>query len=186
MQTTRSNNIAFTLIEMLVVMVIIVILAGLLLPVVQVAKTSADQARAKENIHQMAAAFRAYFSEFGRWPSNTVAAATISVNTDGSTDSYIPTNLFANTSSITFYDYSTKDILTNTTCKCFLLVDPWKNPYVVRLDTGYTGSVDNPFWPNGSGHPLQWGFAIWSMGPDGANDLGGDTSFLNKDNPKSW
>ena len=183
MQMTRSNKHSFTLIEMLVVMVIIVILAGLLLPVVQVAKTSADQARAKENIHQLAAAFRSYFSEFGRWPSNTIAAANISGAPAGSTDSYIPTNLFANTSSITFYDYSTKDILTNTTCSCFVLVDPWKNPYRVRLDTGYKGAVKNPFDNSTS---LQWGFAIWSMGPDGANDLGGDTSFLNKDNPKSW
>ena len=184
MQIARSNKQSFTLIEMLVVMVIIVVLAGLLLPVVQVAKTSADQARARENIHQMAAAFRAYFSEFGRWPSNTISLATISGAPAGSTDSYIPTNFFANTSSITFYDYSTKDILTNTTCKCFLLVDPWKNPYVVRLDTGYTGSVKNPF---DNSTPLQWGFAIWSMGPDGTNDnTGGDTSLVNKDNPKSW
>ena len=92
MQTGRSNKHSFTLIEMLVVMVIIVVLAGLLLPVITVSKTAAEQARARESIHQMAAAFRAYFSEFGRWPTNTVSLATISVNADGSTDAYIPTN----------------------------------------------------------------------------------------------
>ena len=166
-------------------MVIIVILAGLLLPVVQVAKTSADQARAKENIHQLAAAFRSYFSEFGRWPSNTFAAATLSGAPAGSTDSYIPTNFFANPSSITFYDVSAKDIVqvvSGTTTNAYI-VDPWKNPYRVRLDTGYTGSVLDPF--NNSTN-LLWGFAIWSMGPDGTNDLLGDMSLVNKDNPKSW
>lgn len=185
MQTGRPNKQSFTLIEMLVVMVIIVVLAGLLLPVVQVAKTSADQARARENIHQMAAAFRAYFSEFGRWPSNTFAAANIAGAPSGSSDYLITTNLFANTSSITFYDYSAKDIVqvVSGTITNAYIVDPWKNPYRVRLDTGYTGGVLNP---HDNSTLLQWGFAIWSQGPDGTNDLGGDTSLFNKDNLKSW
>ena len=62
MLTTRFNRHSFTLIEMLVVIVIILVLAGLLLPAIQMARTQAEQARAREAVKQMAAAFRAYFS----------------------------------------------------------------------------------------------------------------------------
>ena len=181
MKTVRKN-IAFTLIEMLVVMVIIVVLVGLLFPVVQMAKTQAEQSRARESVNQMAAAFRAYFVEIGRCPSPPAAAFYSGGAPAGSADFYLTTNIFANSSGITFYDYSTKDVVSNATYNG-LLVDPWKNAYRCRMDTNYTGSVTDPLDPS---LVLQWSYAIWSMGPDGTNDTAGDNSVLNKDNPRSW
>ena len=184
MQAGRSNKHSFTLIEMLVVMVIILVLAGLLLPVVQMSKNSADQARAKETVNQMAAAFRAYLVEFGRWPT-PVVTTNLSGSCANSVDFCITTNLFANSSGITFFDFSAKDILSNAVYNG-LIVDPWKSPYFCRLDTNYTGSVCNPFYS--TAHMLPVGFAIWSLGNDGTMsvNVSGDTSLLNKDNPKSW
>lgn len=187
MQAGRSNKQSFTLIEMLVVMVIILILAGLLLPVVQMAKNSADQARAKETVNQLAAAFRAYSVEFSRWPTPTVTT-NLAYSAPGALDFCITTNLFANSSGITFFDFSTKDVLSNSaTPTTAFIVDPWKNPYFCRLDANYTGSVSDPFY-NNSVHMLPVGFAIWSMGNDGTMSVNanGDAAQFNKDNPKSW
>ena len=188
MSTTRHKKLSFTLIEMLVVMVIILVLAGLLLPVVQMAKTSADQARAKESINQMAAAFRAYMVEFSCWPTPPSAVITnLAIPCPSSSvDFLITTNLFANSSGITFYDFSTKDVVSNAVYNG-LIVDPWKSPYFCRLDTSYTGSVSDPFY-NTATHLLPVGYAIWSLGNDGTmiQNASGDNALLNKDNPKSW
>ena len=171
---------------MLVVIVIILILAGLLLPAIQVARTQAEQARSREAINHMAAAFRAYFVEFQRWPTPS-ANLTGGGAPAGSTDCLITTDLFANASGITFYDYSVKDVMAtqiiNSVNYTNVIVDPWKNAYRCRLNTNYTGSVVDPL-DNSTVLPMD--YAIWSLGPDGTNDLGGETSLLNKDNPRSW
>ena len=170
--------------------VIILVLAGLLLPAIQMARTQAEQARAREAVKQMAAAFRAYFSEFGRWPTPTNNSSYYAGGAPaGQADFYITTNLFANANGSTFYDYSPKDVVSNMTVGGTayngqsMIVDPWKNPYRCRLVTNYTGDVTDPL---GGGTLYGWAYAIWSTGPDGGYDTGGDNSSSNIDNPRSW
>jgi prepilin-type N-terminal cleavage/methylation domain-containing protein len=59
---------AFTLIEMLVVIAIIVVLMGLLLAGVSAVRAHARRVVAKTEVAHIAAAWRHYYSEYQRWP----------------------------------------------------------------------------------------------------------------------
>ena len=69
---------AFTLIELLVVIAIIVILAGLGFAGLQGALESSKKAQARNDVHQIASAVKAYQLEYGRLPEagNVIAALT--------------------------------------------------------------------------------------------------------------
>jgi len=156
----------FTLIELLTVIAIIAILAGLLFPTIKSALQKTEIAKARETIHQIGGAFRSYYTEFGRWPTNI------------STTFPLNTNLFANTKGLSFLDVASKDI--NGSGQ---ILDPWRSPYQCVTDAGYVGWVANPLDASAT---ISNGYAIWSNGPDGTNDNTGETSAKNKDNIKSW
>ena len=68
MQTNRSRQRGFTLVEMLVVLAIIAVLVGLLLPAVMAAVNSARRGQMAMEISQLAQAVEAYKNEFGDYP----------------------------------------------------------------------------------------------------------------------
>ena len=119
---------AFTLIELLVVIAIIAILAGLGFAGVQGAMESSKKAQARNDVHQIASAVKAYQLEYGRLPeSGTVIAALTG----------------SNPRKVVFLEaknakgkppkggLSGKDML-----------DPWGNKYVIKLDDDYDNRVD--------------------------------------------
>ncbi|OGV69106.1 MAG: hypothetical protein A2283_04360 [Lentisphaerae bacterium RIFOXYA12_FULL_48_11] len=77
----RQENImrqrAFTLIELLVVMLIIGILLGLLTAAVRKSLHYANERRTNSDKNTLAAAFRAYRHEYGKWPLPSGSASTI-------------------------------------------------------------------------------------------------------------
>jgi prepilin-type N-terminal cleavage/methylation domain-containing protein len=184
MQLKRQFKKAFTLIELLTVVAIIAILVGLLFPAIRVALQKADNTRAQSVVNTLGVAFRAYFTEYGRWPaqrdgatmimdSNTVALLT------GSDVATSPANgaLNGNPRKLSFFEYKSTDL--NSTNA---LVDPWRNPYYFRVDATYVNSVTNPF----TSALIPQGVIVWSLGSDGSFTSGSESVTPNKDNIKSW
>ena len=165
---------AFTLIELLVVIVIIAILVALLFPAVKTALLKAEAAKAKTTILSIATAFKAFNTEYSRWPVTVTTTAPIVLNT----------NLFSaangNTRNIVFLDTASKDIDPATGN----ILDPWKNPYHIAFDTSYANSIPNPF----TSVPIPAGVIVWSVGPDGlcSDSISGGTAANDADNVISW
>ncbi len=65
-----NGNPAFTLIELLVVIAVIAILAALLLPALNRAKSAADSAACRSNLHQLMLGISMYAQQGGAYPDN--------------------------------------------------------------------------------------------------------------------
>src|SRR5213082_1738034 len=88
LMTKEDRKAAFTLAELLLVIVIIVILAGLTFPAFQGVLERAKKVQAKNDLTQVVTAVNAFYTEYGRYPNPTAdttdAAATYG---EGSTSS---------------------------------------------------------------------------------------------------
>jgi prepilin-type N-terminal cleavage/methylation domain-containing protein len=191
--------IAFTLIELLTVIAIIAILAGLLVPTIKSTMQKAETAKAKTAIVGLSTAFRAYYTEYGKWPVADTYAVNSNltycvdtnlvillrgVNNAGSATIVSTSTLQGNPRGITFLEFKAQDLNASGD-----FVDPWKQRYYCRFDISYANAVQTPFMlPDAPGDIVYQGFLIWSAGPDGQYDTFGDVppSALNKDNVKSW
>src|SRR5437762_8595074 len=65
---TKEDNDAFTLIELLIVISIIIILMGLLFPAFRGAQDQAKKVQAKNDLTQIVTAVSAYYTEYGKYP----------------------------------------------------------------------------------------------------------------------
>ena len=135
--TNSKKSTAFTLVELLVVISIIAILAGLSFPAVNGALDSAKKTHAKSNAVQIAAAVSAYEMEYGKLPTNStklVDLEFVKILT-GSNTTY-------NSRGIVFLEPPTWKKGkggTNDAGYC----DPWSSntPYSIALDTEYKNKV---------------------------------------------
>lgn len=66
---TSAGSSAFTLIELLTVIAIIAILMGLLFPAIGAVKENARRVQAKNDLMQIVAAVKHYYTEYGKMPS---------------------------------------------------------------------------------------------------------------------
>ena len=199
--------------ELLTVIAIIGILAALLFPVLGKVREKAKVAKAKTAVAGLEIAFKAYYTEYGRWPIKLDASALANSNYTYAVDTnfvallqganntgsvtggsgYPPppftpvatSTLQGNPRQIRFSDFKQADLDAANN-----YVDPWSRPYYCRFDVSYWNAVEDPF-TGGIIPPkaVQAGFVIWSAGPDAKydnRDAATGPSPLNKDNIKSW
>jgi hypothetical protein len=141
------------------------------IPVFRNAQHIAKKAKARAEIYSLRTAFNAYYTEFGRWPTNTLAPIDVT------------TNLFANPRGIVFYDWSPSELKNGPTGT--LVLDPWGTPLRCAFDANNQNSIRNPF-TNGKPSNIQTGVIIWSRGRDGkSSDTVGQPAD-DTDNIVSW
>ena len=125
----------FTLIEMLVVIAIISILAGLVFPALGLARQNAKKSKANSECQSLKTAIIMYESEFSCWPAKASSEGSALSSGDYITMCKMLTG--DNAKKMMFYEVGvgfeeSKGIL-----------DPWGNQYQVVLDTDFDGKIAN-------------------------------------------
>ena len=132
----KDREGAFTLVELLVVISIIGMLAGLMSVAIPKAMESGKKAKAKGELTAIVAAVKAYKQEYGRWPGNNT---TSDQPFEGNNSKYLlaalgGTNntLVENPKSVRFLEGAETD---------GTMKDPWKTQYYILVDTDDSNSM---------------------------------------------
>jgi prepilin-type N-terminal cleavage/methylation domain-containing protein len=181
-QNKSRDASGFTLIELIVVITIIIILAGLLFPAFRGVQDQAKRTQAKNDLTQIVTAVNAFYTEYGRYP--LVTADTIITSSSSPTQCDVISTLRAvsacanagnavNTRAIVFI--SPPDVKDQTNPRSGIKTsdnqwyDPWGTPYLIEIDGNYDNAVPNPYTANAGATPnLQIGVIAWSRGSDKA------------------
>jgi prepilin-type N-terminal cleavage/methylation domain-containing protein len=201
--SSRRTLFAFSLIELLVVIMIIAILLGLAFPVFQGVQNQARKAQARNDLAQIVTAVNAYYAEYGRYP---LAPATPADTTFGTA----PTNaqLFNELRSVTVTQNPRRIVFLSppdakdpinpragislAPASAGQYFDPWGKPYLIRIDSDYDNQVTNPYSQNAGGAPLlRSGVIAWSFGKDALSQSissapSDKNTGTNKDDVISW
>jgi prepilin-type N-terminal cleavage/methylation domain-containing protein len=179
----RSNRSAFTLVEMLVVIGIIAILAGILLPALGRAKRAAYENQARTELRSIETAVKAYFAQYGKFPAfNGQADVKYGLNASGASDGSTRSNnelinvlrsvdAIGNTSHannqrrIIFLEVPNKSLSSTAAFN-----DPWGAEYRIVLDTDFNNECATQVTDFGNqGRIPSRNVAVWSRGADGSS-----------------
>jgi len=193
---------AFTLPELLVVILIIGILLTLAFPVYQGVQNQARRTQAKSDLLQIVTAVNSYYTEYGRYPRTPTTPADTTYGATTTNDQLFnelrSVGAIQNPRTIVFLSPpDVKDannpragisITPPTTGQYF---DPWGRPYLVRIDTDYDNQVTNPYAQNAGSAPfLHSGVIAWSFGKDNLSQSttspADKNTGTNKDDIISW
>jgi len=195
----KRNSAAFTLIEMIVVMLIIATLAALFMGAATSAFDRARRTQAKNDVIQIATAVNAFYTEYGRYPVTVTSTATDAFFGSGTTPAGC-TNYTNNDVLFNVLRNITSDanaVALNPRQIVFLspggakntvpprggiatdnrYYDPWGSQYAILIDTNYDNTLTNPYSDtDGSAGttPLRFGVVTYSYGKNGA--LGGGSA----------
>jgi len=140
MMSRRSLTRGFTLIEVVVVVTILVLLAGVLIPIVGNEIGKARSARAQTDMKSIADAFGRYFAHTGSWPTNS----TWNPNSNVTENLASYACLYQNSSSLKGWagPYLTSGVKVGSSWVMSTsasgsasrgLVDPWGRQYQIRV-----------------------------------------------------
>lgn len=162
----------FTLIEMLTVVAILMLLAGLILAALGVARDRARVLMTRRDIAQLKSAWDTYYADYNAFPDPAQITGNSRENGYMVTGRDVIQILRGlenhrgqNQREIPYMDFHVNTTYFN---------DPWGKPYRVALDVAfaggdaYDGQIDTP---NGT---LRMSVAAWSAGPDGSDGTDDD------------
>ena len=136
-----SMKRAFTLIEVLVVLVILMLLLTLGSKIVGYARAASKKAKAHVEMSAIEIAVKSYFSTYGRLPVESGQHGMPDVEPSDDFSRTVFRILFGeslsdNPREIVFLEAS------SGSSEDGLLCDPWGEPYLLVLDTAYDGSIE--------------------------------------------
>ena len=133
----RSVQAGFTLVELLVVISIVGLLAGVMSVAIPRAMEAGKKAKVKGELTAIVAAVKAYKQEYGKWPGSTFTSDT--TYQDGQSMQLLAalsgTNSSAveNPKSVRFLEGALSD---------GTMLDPWRTQYLVLIDSDDSNSLD--------------------------------------------
>jgi prepilin-type N-terminal cleavage/methylation domain-containing protein len=147
---------AFTLIELLTVLAIIAVLAGLVIGAARRGSESGRIARAKAELAALSAALESYRRTYGDYPQTDDGARLLQslLGQRGPTGAPLQDRAF-----IELVRFSTNSVADPTLDSTVALIDPWGRPYL------YIYKVPPDGWINPS-------FVLYSLGADGLDTPG--------------
>jgi prepilin-type N-terminal cleavage/methylation domain-containing protein len=193
---------AFTLIEMIVVILIIATLAAALLTATSGAFDRARKVQAKNDLTQLLTAINAFYTEYGQYPvaaQSGADAADYATTTDANAavvmdvlrvPAAAPVQPL-NPRSIVFLNVPVAKNTANplggigTTFRAWY--DPWGKAYQFRIDNNYNGLLPNPYSSNAGPLPnLNAGCIAWCLGKDKTGGSGDKNAAPAADDVLSW
>lgn len=133
MKQTSSQQ-GFTLVELLVVISIIAILAGILLPAVINAFKKASDAQVRTELKSIETAVKAYVNEYSKLPIADTAqgGADLNITDDASSKTLIQKLVGNNPRKIVFLESNNAD---------GTFLDPWESQYKMYVDANYDNEI---------------------------------------------
>ncbi|HEX4638292.1 MAG TPA: type II secretion system protein [Chthoniobacterales bacterium] len=186
---------AFTLIELLVVIGIIAILLGFIFPVFQGVQDRAKKVQAKNDLTQIVTAVNAFYTEYGRYPTDQSTDATATYGAGGTSSKFVFDELRAVTSNINtrkiVFISPPEDASASPKGKVGSdgqFNDPWSSAYALRIDADYDNQVANCYTADTGAGPanIRQGVIAWCVGKDTKLGNNGDNKFKNSDDVISW
>lgn len=189
---------AFTLLELMVVIAIVVVLAGLMFPAVQSVLERAKKVQAKNDLTQIVTAVNAYYTEYGKYP---IATNENALSTTENADLFYTLravsggtanqNNAQNPRQVVFMSPPEDTSQPNPKGKIGSdgqFHDPWTSAYQVAMDATYDTQIQNPYQANTGAGPdeIRQGAIGWSWGKDKQIGHNGDQKFTGSDDVISW
>lgn len=163
MITKQFRTKGFTLIEMLTVIAIIGILAGLIIPAATKARRDAAISKAKATISALETALSMYYTDYGAYPPSCIdasnqgngnafrsgASSIIGGDNTIAGDNNLVDMLTLTTKGGPYMKFRAEDLLktgTGTSTR-YILKDPWGKAYIYVNRSGFTDIDEGPYHP---------------------------------------